>query len=49
MLNTNILAISAADPLNFGPLIYGFVILLAAFGALVGFWRGFMRQTVRSI
>lgn len=49
MLNTTLLAISATEPLDLGPLIWGIVMVLAVLGALVGFWRGFMRQTVRTI
>ena len=42
-----LLKISAADPLNFAPLILGVVAAAALFGALIGFWRGIARQTVK--
>lgn len=41
------LEISAADPLNLSPLIYGLIALAALIGALVGFWRGAARQAVK--
>lgn len=49
MLFSNILAISSADPLDLAPLIYGFAVMVGVFSAFVGFWRGFMRQTVRTV
>ena len=49
MLFNSILAISSADPLDLAPLIYGFVVTVAVVSAFIGFWRGFMRQTVRTI
>ena len=49
MLYTALLAISAENPLNLAPIIFAAVIFITAVGALVGFWRGFMRQTVRAV
>lgn len=37
----------AVGVLNLSPLIYAFIAVLALFGAIVGLWRGFLRQTVR--
>ena len=45
MENITLMSVGA---LNLTPLVYGFVGLLAIFGALAGLWRGFMRQTVRT-
>jgi len=47
MGNAAFLEISAIDPLNFGPIIYGIVALAALIGAIVGFWRGAARQAVK--
>ena len=41
------LKISATDPLDFAPLILGVVAVAALLGALIGFWRGIARQTVK--
>ena len=43
------LTLLAVSPLNLSPIIYGVIALLAFSGALIGLWRGFMRQMVRSI
>ena len=47
MGNSVLLQITASDPLNFSPLIYGIVALAALIGFLFGFWRGAARQAVK--
>ena len=42
-----LLQITASDPLNFSPLIYGIIGLAALIGLLFGFWRGAARQAVK--
>ena len=42
------ITLMTVSPLNLAPIIYGFVAVLALFGALAGLWRGFLRQTVRT-
>ncbi len=48
MCGVALLEISASDPLNFAPIIYGLIALAAFIGALVGFWRGAARQAVKT-
>ncbi len=40
---------TAENPVNYSPLIYAFVIIFVAIGAIVGYSRGIKRQFVRSI
>lgn len=47
MVNITALAATAANPLDLAPIIYAVVAVLAIFGALMGLWRGLLRQTVR--
>lgn len=47
MGNAALLEISATDPLNFSPVIYGIIALAVLIGALIGFWRGAARQAVK--
>ncbi len=49
MKATTLLYATAADPANYAPLIYAFVILLVAIGAIAGYSRGIKRQLVRTI
>ena len=48
MCGVALLEISASDPLNFSPIIYGLIALAALIGALFGFWRGVARQAVKT-
>lgn len=48
MCGAAFLEISASDPLNFSPLIYGIIALALFIGALIGFWRGAAKQAVKT-
>ncbi len=43
------IALAAGTPLNLSPIIYAIVGFCALIGLLMGLWRGFMRQMVRSV